>query len=161
MVVSCALIVNPTIATITIVAPHKMPLREPKLRVVLRSIHGIASTTTRKIVGMMIVAMSSIGSGIGPMFTAAGVSASNPNRERKYHAGYGTNPRVRRIGFGVEERRQNQREKDDDHEDQERNRRVHEHLVRPEAPALELARIVGHRTGRAVMAKDRQVRANQ
>ena len=88
---SCAKIESPTIAMTMIVAPHKIPLREPKLRVVLRSIHGIASTTIRRIVGTMIVAISSTAIGAARGSISAGTSPSNPKSERKYHAGYGTN----------------------------------------------------------------------
>ena len=44
----------------TIAVDHNNPARDPKLRVVLRSIHGIKSTTIRKSVGTMIVAISSM-----------------------------------------------------------------------------------------------------
>src|SRR6201993_2218908 len=65
----------------TMTVPHRMPPRELKLRVVLRSSHGI-TRTTRNSVGTMIVAKSS---------KFAGTSLSKPKSDKKYHAGYGTN----------------------------------------------------------------------
>ena len=144
----------------TIVAPHRIPLRELKLRVVLRSSHGIARTTSRKSVGIAIVEISSVEIESPAILNSGGNSASSPKSDKKYHAGYGTKNFVG-SAFSSRNGGKNEREQDDDHEDDERRGAVHEHLIRPEAPDFEFARIVDDRTGRAVVTEDREMRADQ
>src|SRR5580700_2903202 len=60
IVVICPYAVSAMMPTMTTVVIQSNPEREAKLRPLLRSSHGIKSTTTRKSVGPTIVAISSV-----------------------------------------------------------------------------------------------------
>src|SRR5579863_8621926 len=74
--------------TQTISVVHRILARDANERVVLRSIHGSAKTIRIPMVGTMIAASSS---GNGPLPRKIGTRFKRPNKNKKYHAGYGTN----------------------------------------------------------------------
>ena len=74
--------VKPRMITIETVSIQRIGLRDPNVRVVLRSIHGSNTRIVVAMPGMMIAPTIS---------RLPGTRLSKPKRSRKYQAGYGTN----------------------------------------------------------------------
>ena len=141
-------------------APEQPCARREAARAAAIDPRNASRTTNKKSVGTMIVAISSKLIVNGPRWISGGTSASKPKSDKKYHAGYGTKNFVgsafaSRYGGNASD------EEADDDEDDERERAVHEELIRPEAVRAQRAAILDDGSGRAVMAEDRQVRADE
>src|SRR5215469_9728547 len=93
------MIESTTMAMIVTSVVHRIPARDLNERVVLRSSHGSRITTTIPMVGTTIAASISThgafalstSQGMWLFEKSTGTTFSNPNSDKKYHAGYGTN----------------------------------------------------------------------